>query len=404
MLASDTGPDQICGPPTAIAATRSDIKEKRPALMVRFFGPSAFLTAIALLAALYFGGPSVLVAVAVLAVLEISLSFDNAVVNAKILKRMSPLWQRLFLSIGIIIAVFGMRLVLPVVLVSVTAGLGPIEVFELALDDPQAYQNSLEAAKEAIYAFGGIFLLMIFLDFVLDPDRDIHWLSWLEKPLAKIGKLDTLAVLVALLALYGASRIADPEKITTVLISGIFGLVVYLAVNGLDSLLNEGLENDEALSNGGTVTHMTFGAGLSAFLYLEMIDASFSLDGVIGAFAISNEILVIALGLGIGAFWVRSMTIYLVRKGTLAEYVYLEHGAHWAIGALAAIMLLGMKYHINEYITGLGGVIFIGLALASSIIEKRRGAVEGAHEPVGLGHGDNVGSDNEDPTNEKVNA
>jgi hypothetical protein len=372
--------------------------------MVRFFGPSAFLTALALLAGLYFGGPSVLVAVAVLAVLEISLSFDNAVVNAKILKRMSPLWQKLFLSIGIIVAVFGMRLVLPVVLVSVTAGLGPIEVFELALDDPEAYQHNLEAAKEAIYAFGGIFLLMIFLDFVLDPERDIHWLSWLEKPLAKIGKLDTLAVLLALLALYGASRIADPEKTTTVLVSGIFGLIVYLAVNGLDSLLNEGLEESDELSNGGTVTHMTFGAGLSAFLYLEMIDASFSLDGVIGAFAISNEILVIALGLGIGAFWVRSMTIYLVRKGTLAEYVYLEHGAHWAIGALAAIMLIGMKYHVNEYITGVGGVVFIGLALMSSIVEKRRGAVEGAHEPVGLAHSDTTaaGAGDEDPTDEKV--
>lgn len=374
--------------------------------MVRMFGPSFALTGIALVVAFIFGGPSVLIAVAVLAILEISLSFDNAVVNAKILKRMSPLWQKLFLTVGILVAVFGMRLVLPVVLVAVTAGLTPFQVWDLALSNPEAYQHNLEAAKEAIYAFGGIFLLMIFLDFVLDPEREIHWLKPIEKPLAKIGKLDTLAVLLALLALYGASRLATEDKVSTVLISGLFGLVTYLAVSGLDTLLNEGLDDDDdedaEASNGGVVTQMTFAAGLSSFLYLEMIDASFSLDGVIGAFAISNEILVIALGLGIGAFWVRSMTIFLVRKGTLAEYVYLEHGAHWAIGALAAIMLLGMKYHINEYVTGAGGVVFIGLALFSSIVEKRRGVVPAEHEPVGLGGGHVKSVGDEDPTDEKI--
>lgn len=380
--------------------------------MVRMFGPSFALTGLALVVAFIFGGPSVLIAVAVLAILEISLSFDNAVVNAKILKRMSPLWQKLFLTVGILVAVFGMRLVLPVVLVAVTAGLTPFEVWDLALSDPESYQHNLEQAKEAIYAFGGIFLLMIFLDFVLDPEREIHWLKPIEKPLARIGKLDTLAVLLALLALYGASRLATEDKVTTVLVAGLFGLVTYLAVSGLDTLLNEGLDaEDEAAeaSNGGVVTQMTFAAGLSSFLYLEMIDASFSLDGVIGAFAISNEILVIALGLGIGAFWVRSMTIFLVRKGTLAEYVYLEHGAHWAIGALAAIMLLGMKYHINEYVTGVGGVVFIGLALFSSIVEKRRGIAPAEHEPVGLGGGhvkrvddEAFDDEDEDSTDEKV--
>ena len=80
-------------------------------------------------------------------------------------------------------------------------------------------------------------------------------------------------------------------------------------------------------------------AAFFMFLYLEVLDASFSFDGVIGAFAITNDIVLMALGLGIGAMYVRSLTVYLVRQGTLDDYVYLEHGAHYAIGALAVILL-----------------------------------------------------------------
>jgi len=120
------------------------------------------------------------------------------------------------------------------------------------------------------------------------------------------------------------------------------------------------------------MTGAVFRAGIFTFLYLEVLDASFSFDGVIGAFAISNRVLVIALGLGVGAFWIRSLTLYLVRKGTLSEYVYLDHGAHWAIGVLAVIMIAQVRYQVPEVVTGLTGVGFIGLALVSSIAERRR--------------------------------
>ncbi len=104
--------------------------------------------------------------VLILSVLEISLSFDNAVVNATILERMSDFWRKIFLSVGIIIAVFGMRLIFPIVLVSVTAGLGPIEVVQLALkggnpEDPGTYGYELNQAHPTIAAFGGMFLLML---------------------------------------------------------------------------------------------------------------------------------------------------------------------------------------------------------------------------------------------------
>lgn len=346
--------------------------------MVRMFGPSAALSVIALIVAAVLGGPEVFVAVLVLAILEISLSFDNAVVNAKVLVKMTPFWQKIFLTVGILIAVFGMRLVLPVIIVAVSTGLSPMDAWSLALNEPEQYAHTVEAAKYAIYAFGGVFLLMIFLDMFLDDEKDTHWLGWLERPLAKIGKLDTFSVVLALLALYGSSRLAPNDAAPTVLVSGLFGLVVYLAINAINTLM-EGDEDDEddapvTTTKSGSTVKTAGTAGLASFLYLELLDASFSLDGVVGAFAISNDILVIALGLGIGAFWVRSMTIYLVRKGTLAEFVYLEHGAHWAIGALAAIMLLEMKFHISEYITGLLGVVFIIFAVMSSIRHKKRNA------------------------------
>ncbi|MGY1729844.1 DUF475 domain-containing protein [Geodermatophilus sp. SYSU D01062] len=355
--------------------------------MLRYFGFSVGLTVAALVTAVFFGGPAALLAVAVLGVLEVCLSFDNAVVNAKVLRRMSPLWRKLFLYVGIFIAVFGMRLLLPIVLVSVTAQLSIPEVWDLALSDQEAYAENVEAAAEAIYTFGGIFLLMIFLNFLFDEEREIHWLSWLERPLAKAGKLPYVAIVIALAVIYVGSQIADDDKYATVLVSGLAGLFTYLLIGGLNELMEapEGADEDDDVAPtgqtagngaGGAATKAVAGAGFAAFLYLEVLDASFSFDGVIGAFAISSDIFIIALGLGIGAFWVRSLTIYMVDKGTLEEYRYLEHGAMWAIGVLAAIMILELRFHISEYVTGLTGLLFIIAAVISSIVVSRRERAE----------------------------
>ncbi|MBU2033178.1 MAG: DUF475 domain-containing protein, partial [Alphaproteobacteria bacterium] len=116
---------------------------------------------------------------------------------------------------------------------------------------------------------------------------------------------------------------------------------------------------------------------LGGFLYLEVLDASFSFDGVIGAFALSNNMVVIALGLSIGAMFVRSMTIHLVKKGTLAAYRFLEHGAFWAIIVLGGIMLSSVVVHIPEAFTGLIGATLIGISLWWSVRwNKRHGTLE----------------------------
>ena len=308
---------------------------------------------------------------AILAVMEISLSFDNAVVNASVLKGWDEFWKKIFLTVGILIAVFGMRLVFPIVIVAVTADLGMMQVIDLALNNPQEYSARLMAHHAEISAFGGIFLLLVFLNFIFD-DKDVHWFDWLESRLVKLGKVDAMSVFVALIVLMIAVSWASAEQSSAVLIAGVWGILVYLGVQVVSGMLEGDLEEDlENEGSGAAATSAIMKGGIIGFLYLEVLDASFSFDGVIGAFAITNDVIVIMLGLAIGAMFVRSMTIFLVDKGTLDEFIYLEHGAHYAIGALAIIMLLSVKLHVPEIITGLIGIAFIGFALWASLKHRK---------------------------------
>ncbi|WP_406267430.1 DUF475 domain-containing protein [Streptomyces sp. NBC_00191] len=365
-------------------------------MVLKTFGWSFAVTALGLVAAVLYGGWTAFGIVAILSVLEISLSFDNAVVNAGILKKMSAFWQKIFLTIGVLIAVFGMRLVFPVVIVAISAKIGPIEAIDLSFNDEERYEQLVTDAHPSIAAFGGMFLLMIFLDFIFE-DRDIKWLGWLERPLAKLGKIDMLSVCIALIVLLVSAMTfatqahqhdGHADKAATVLLSGVAGLITYLIVGGLSGYFENRLEEDEereheaeeeAKKSGKQVPaiQMVGKAAFFMFLYLEVLDASFSFDGVIGAFAITNKIVLMALGLGIGAMYVRSLTVYLVRQGTLDDYVYLEHGAHYAIGALAMILLVTIQYQISEIITGLVGVVLIAWSFWSSVRRNRALAAAG---------------------------
>ena len=353
---------------------------------MRHFYLDFIFTAIALIVASWWGYShggiggliSALSITAILAVMEISLSFDNAVVNASVLKHWDHFWKMIFLTVGILIAVFGMRLVFPIVIVAVTADMGMMEVINLALYEPTEYSAKLMAHHAEISAFGGIFLLLVFLNFVFD-DKDVHWFEWLESRLVKLGKVDAMSVFVALIVLMIAVSQAATEQASAVLIAGVWGILVYLGVQVVSGMLEGDLEEEleaEESGNAGAATSAIMKGGIIGFLYLEILDASFSFDGVIGAFAITNDVIIIMLGLAIGAMFVRSMTIFLVDKGTLDEFIYLEHGAHYAIGALAIIMLLSVKFHVPELITGLIGIAFIGLALWGSLKHRKREAAQ----------------------------
>ncbi|ABC63160.1 DUF475 domain-containing protein [Erythrobacter litoralis] len=317
------------------------------------------------------GTLSLLWIVFVLSILEVSLSFDNAVVNATVLREMDPVWQQRFLTIGILIAVFGMRIVFPIAIVAIAADLGPVEAITLSLNEPQEYERIVSEAHLGIAGFGGAFLAMVGLTFFFDSEKNVHWIGKIERAINRVSTVPAVEIGLVLALVYGVSTLLTADEAMTFLTAAILGLLTYIGVNAVGSLIEQRETRKKAA---GEIVR----SGLGGFLYLEVLDASFSFDGVIGAFALSNNMIVIALGLSVGAMFVRSMTIHLVRQGTLAQYRYLEHGAFWAIIVLGVIMLLSAKFHIPETITGLIGAILIGLSLLWSIRFNRK-------QPVGTG-------------------
>lgn len=312
----------------------------------------------------------------ILGLMEVSLSFDNAVVNASVVKGWNEFWQRLFLGLGIIIAVFGMRLLFPLVIVAAAADLGIGEVWTMALTQPKQYAAHLTSHHAEVAAFGGVFLLLVFLNFLLDDEKEVHWLGNIERKLGTFGRISSMPVLLALGAVLASTSLVEAAQRMAVLTAGVWGVLTYVGVDALGSFLEKEEETDV------DVGRIVKQGGIGGFIYLEVLDASFSFDGVIGAFAITNDVVIIMLGLAIGAMFVRSMTVYLVRQGTLEEFVYLEHGAHYAIGMLALIMLASMKYHISEIFTGLIGVAFILASVWASVAHKRNSVAAGGEQPA----------------------
>lgn len=343
--------------------------------MLQYFTGSYLVTLLGTIGAYFWGehvhsgsGMSCVFIVLVLAVLETSLSFDNAVVNAMKLEKMSEVWRHRFITWGILIAVFGMRFLFPILVVSIFANIDMYSVAKIALLDSHTYAGYLEATHAPIVTFGGMFLIMLFLNYFFDNQKEIHWIKFIERPLAHLDHVRGIEIIISLLALLLTQHcVADDIKMP-VTISGIAGVITYLLIDGVSHFL----EKHEQLQNAKCAAGEVKCAGLISFIYLELIDASFSLDGVLGAFALSSDFLIITIGLAIGAMFVRSLTIMLVEKKTLAKFLYLEHGAHWAIGALAIIMLITTVKHVPTILTGGIGLFFILTALFTSIVHNKK--------------------------------
>lgn len=306
----------------------------------------------------------------ILAVLEISLSFDNAVVNATVIKKMDEVWKRRFLTWGILIAVFGMRLVFPLAIVGIIAHINPWDALMLSLREPAKYAEIMTSVHLTVSAFGGMFLFMVFLHFFMNEDKEDHWIHVIEKPLVMVSQYKGVEIIVALLTLLAiTSLMAAPDQIKF-LVPGLWGMITYLIVHSFSDFL----ESMELTRDANLMAKKTMmSAGFGMFMYLEILDASFSFDGVIGAFAITQSLIQIMIGLSIGAFFVRSLTLYLVEKDTLAQIRFLEHGAFYALGALSMFMLLGYFFHVPEWLTGLAGAAILGVSILWSFyIDRHR--------------------------------
>lgn len=331
---------------------------------LRIFWVSALLTAITGVFVWNYLGIEGIWVFIILVLLEVTFSFDNAVINSKILARMSGFWQQLFLTVGIVVAVFLVRFVLPVVIVMISSGYSFTSVIDMALNDASHYSATLHEAAPMINAFGGTFLVMIGINYFLDRKKDVHWLGRIERWLSRFGEYESFKILVMLGVAMGLYYTVEPRYQLTVLVASIFGTMLHIALDLFGRYFGRKQSNATALVGM---------AAFASFVYLNVLDASFSLDGVIGAFAITTDVLLIMAGLGAGALWVRSLTVYLVRTKALGKYRYLEHGAHWAILALGIVMLSKL-YHVElpEWLTGSLGLIFVATAIITSVIERRR--------------------------------
>ena len=303
---------------------------------------------------------SMILTASILGALEISLSIDNAVVNASILRHMSPLWQRLFLTIGIIVAVFGMRILFPIVIVAFADDISIMQALHIALNEPKQYQHIMEGCHLTIMGFGASFLLAVFFNFFLDIEKETHWFG-IEEHVAQLTgapKYLSLAALVLLTTGTVASFTTNPMEFMTAVLYG--------------SLVYAGLEVFKELVGGGNITAVAARHGVVGFVYLEVLDSSFSFDGVVAAFALTNVFLLISLGLTIGAVFVRSTTLLMVDKGTLDQYEFLEPAAFYAIGFLVLTMFLSaIGIELGEIVVGLGSIGIIGAGIHSSIKHKK---------------------------------
>ena len=274
--------------------------------------------------------------------------------------------KRFYIYLGLPIAVFGMRLIFPILLllVSVTSGINFASVVMLALDNPQQYQTILEHSMLYIYNFGGSFLLMVFLNFFLSENKGHHWIPLIENNIItkKIRNYDggyiLFAIIIGVITIY----YADSNYQGSLAIAFLLGIIVHESIGLLNSLFDTAKVSTTDVARNGLI----------GFIYLEIIDASFSFDGVIGAFAITANIIIIMIGLGIGAMFVRSLTILFVEKKTLAKYIYLGHGAHYAIGFLAILLLLKIFMHLPEWLSGSIGILVLSVAFIHSTVSHKK--------------------------------
>jgi hypothetical protein len=329
--------------------------------MIQLFGIPSLLGAI-IFGFLYYktGNPALIWSAFNLSLIELSMSMDNSVINAEKLKHMTPFWQQVFFWIGIPIAVVGMRFYVPLEIVSSIEGSSLRDAYNMAVNAPDQFSLSLSKAHASIAAFGGAFLLLTAIDFFGGDEKEHDWL-----PGENILKaLNPFRAIIAL-ALAGIAWYFTQQR--EVFTAGCAGILVF----ALMGLIKAGMEKiDSKLADSTIMVLRLLQGGLGGFLYLEVLDASFSLDGVVAAFAISKNIWVVAAGLGVGAIFVRELTLWMVKTGASATFKYLPNGAFWSILALSITMFVSVSHEVPDWLVSVMSVGFIVAALITSKLSK----------------------------------
>lgn len=279
---------------------------------------------------------SVILIVSGLILFETISSIDNAVINAEVLSTMSQKARRWFLLWGLLIAVFLLRGALPWAIVwAVNPSLGPVGSFTAALSSDPAVAEAIESSKHILLAGGGIFLIFLFF----------HWLFLEPKNYGLRGErffhskgvwfYAVVSIVLAVVVWFAIHK--DP----LMAFGAVVGSTAFFITHGFKENAKHA---EERLLNKGASSL----SDMSKILYLEVIDATFSIDGVVGAFAFTLSVPLILLGNGIGALVVRQVTISNIDK--IKKYIFLKNGAMYSIFFLGAIMLVdGFGLHIPSW-------------------------------------------------------
>jgi len=297
------------------------------------------------------GKPELDITSAILIVLGLALfesitSIDNAIINAEVLQGMQDRARRWFLTWGILIAVFGVRGLLPWLIVWVmTPGLGPLEAFTASLTGDPVALKAIQESSPVLLMGGGVFFIFLFFHWIfLEPKK--YGLS-VERIFARQGAWFYAVVSVALTAIVWFALDESPMLA--------FGAVVGSSAFFITHGFKRYAEEQEARLLSGEA-HMS---DIGKILYLEVIDLTFSIDGVVGAFAFTLAVPLILLGNGIGAIVVRQLTVYGVER--IKKYVYLKNGAMYSVFVLGCVMLAhGFGHHVPEWLTPLATFVIVG--------------------------------------------
>lgn len=267
---------------------------------------------------------SIIIIVVGLCVFEVISSIDNAIVNAEVLSTMKEKARKWFLTWGIFFAVFVVRGLLPWLIVWLaTPGIGPIEAFMATFTSDPAVIAAIERSSPILLIAGGTFLAFLFLHWLFVEDKEYGLIG--ERFLHSQSVWFYAVVSVLLTALVWLAVKQDP----LMAIGAVIGSTAFFIIHGFR-------QNAEALEK--NIAHQANLSDISKLCYLEVLDVTFSIDGVLGAFAFTLAVPLILLGNGIGALVVRSFTINHVH--TIKRYLYLKNGAMYSIFFLSGIMLL----------------------------------------------------------------
>jgi len=296
---------------------------------------------------------SAVLIIAGLCIFEAVSSVDNAIINAEVLSTMGPRARRWFLLWGMIFAVFVVRGLLPWMIIWATSpSLGPVGALLSTFSNDPAVAAAIEASSPVLLLGGGTFLVFLFLHWIfLEPK---HYGLRGERFISSKGIWFYSAVSVLLTVLVWEALNRDPFMA----LGAVTGSTAFFITHGFRQNAEE---NERRLMGGGM-------SDLSKILYLEVIDATFSIDGVLGAFAFTLSVPLILLGNGLGAIVVRQMTIGNIER--IKRYRYLKNGAMYSILFLGAIMIAdGFGAHIPSWLSPIITFAVIGYFLYRSRME-----------------------------------